>query len=432
MMKRNPLKILLKQGLEVILVVTLVLGFFAGIYSLLNLVFPSGTSLRELMSRSGTGQVEGPVQPRRQIVQDGEELQPLELRAVLAQVRNTVKSKRAEAIAWHPAEEGDVLYTRDAVQTLDSSRAQIRFDESNLLNLEENSLVILREFGRDPLRRRNRSVLVLLDGQMRGQASPAEQQPTLVEVEMPNAVATFTQPAAAGGADTFLVTVNPDKSSTIAVYQGVAEVTAQGKTVKVEKNQATTVAPDMPPEVPRELPARPWLSGPEEGREYRFRDLPPRVEFSWKPVAVADKYRLVLARDADFKQPVLEEVLKETGFVHGNLPQGTYYWKVTGLNGRVEGLPSVPHRVTLVQDRQPPALDVKFPPQVMYMADCSLQGRTEPGARIYVDGREVGLSPAGEFDHPLKLQAGLNVLVVEAVDGCGNVSYQSRKVDGKF
>ena len=39
---------------------------------------------------------------------------------------------------------------------------------------------------------------------------------------------------------------------------------------------------------------------------------------------------------------------------------------------------------------------------------------------------------SGDFAYPLKLQPGINVIVVEAVNTVGNVAYRSRLVNGKF
>ncbi|WP_221249217.1 FecR family protein [Desulfuromonas versatilis] len=417
---------------EAVFVIGLVLAFFLGILALLPLLFPSGTPLREIVAPlEPASRVEG----RRHLAQDRawqtEELEPLT--ATLIEVYNTVKRKPADAIAWSPANRGLALYSRDAVQTLGHSRARIRFDQHSHLDLGENSLIIIREFGQVAARREKRSTLVLMDGILRGRAVAAQGELLRMDVEMPNARAVITQPAGvAQGEDAFLVTVNPDKSSTIAVYQGKAEVSAQGKTVQVAENQSTTVAPDQAPEPPRPLPASPQSLAPEDGRSFAFRQLSPKVRFDWSMVPQADRYRLEVARDPGFKDVAVNEILSQPGFVHGNLRQGTYYWRVSGINGPAEGRPGPARRFALVRDAEPPLLQVEFPPAVVHGEDCTLRGVTAPGTRIFIGDQAVVPDAAGRFDHQLKLRRGLNVLVVEAVDATGNVSYQTGKVNGKF
>jgi hypothetical protein len=61
-----------------------------------------------------------------------------------------------------------------------------------------------------------------------------------------------------------------------------------------------------------------------------------------------------------------------------------------------------------------------------------VQGKTEPGANVFVDGNPVKTSGDGEFRHKLKLQRGINVIVIEAVDLADNVEYRSQLIHGKF
>ena len=61
-----------------------------------------------------------------------------------------------------------------------------------------------------------------------------------------------------------------------------------------------------------------------------------------------------------------------------------------------------------------------------------MRGVTEPGARLFVDGRSSVAAADGSFEVAVELQRGVNVVVVEAVDVAGNVSYRSELVNAKY
>jgi hypothetical protein len=47
-------------------------------------------------------------------------------------------------------------------------------------------------------------------------------------------------------------------------------------------------------------------------------------------------------------------------------------------------------------------------------------------------GKQIQAAKSGEFEYPLKLQFGINIIVVESVDVAGNITYRSRLITGKF
>ncbi|MBL8098101.1 MAG: PQQ-dependent sugar dehydrogenase [Anaerolineales bacterium] len=73
--------------------------------------------------------------------------------------------------------------------------------------------------------------------------------------------------------------------------------------------------------------------------------------FSWGQVSTAIGYEIYIATDNSFNNIVLYQYLNTTSFTPTtNLPDGTYYWKVRGFNGRFS-----PSR-KLVIDTTPPAI----------------------------------------------------------------------------
>ena len=418
--------------------ILLVLFFFSLFLGLLNWLFPTGTSLREIISRQRSTDAAhssgGSGRDLQMVYGDGE-LDPAssgDPAAVLNWVRNNVKSKRASQIAWQSAEEGNLLFDRDAVQTLKRSAAEIKFDENTSLNMGPQSLIIIKRLSQDSRRHEKRSFMVLVDGELRGMLAPSGPDSVYLEIDTPGAKLRTQSGAESDGPVDFKLSVNDDQSSTIAVYKGSAEITAQGKTVTVNANQSTVVELNQAPRDPRDLPRALMLKAPTNRKKYYYRDLPPKIQFAWQAYPGATAYHLVLARDPYFRDIVTDDQFTASRFSHGNLQKGVYHWKVSAMQDTIEGFFSQIGSFQVIQDRTPPRLQVQFPPETIYQEHYTLNGRVSPGARVFIGGRRIKTSGNGKFSHTLKLDPGINIIVVEAFDFVNNVAYRSQRVNRKL
>ncbi|HEY5648650.1 MAG TPA: hypothetical protein VIU33_04070 [Nitrospiria bacterium] len=426
------------RSVETVTAVFLALCFFGLFLALLNTFFPFGSGLSENGENNGF---------LRSIGLQGDSVRGLILNsggedfslteggshaAVMTLKQNDVQSKRANEIAWKKAQRGMPLYDRDAIQTHTRSSARISFDPENHIDLGEKSLIIIRRLQEDPILRERRSFLVMFEGELRGRLSPKGNKGVYFEVETPSSVARITSRDIEEGPTDFSIKMNPDQSSVISVFKGLAEVEAQGQTVEVRANQAATVKPGQAPLVPEPLPEPPVLTEPGDEQIFYFRDLPPSIRFEWKTKKRQQAFHMVLAKDPEFKEIVFQEFTEEPKFRHGNLRGGTYYWRVSALEEKREGNPSPMGTFQIIQNRTPPSLMVNFPPETADQNAYTLSGKTDPGVEIRVGGKQVKTDSKGDFAFPLKLRNGINVVVVEAVDPAGNVSYQSKLINGKF
>jgi mannose-6-phosphate isomerase-like protein (cupin superfamily) len=432
----NRLKKTIKGALEGFLAVLLVLLFYSVFLYFLNTLFPSGTSLKALIADQGSTDASGLSKDgNRGLIQndDGSESHTAsEVAAVISMTRNEVKSKGAGQIAWRSAQEGASLYDRDAVQTLSRSAAAIQFAENTTLDMGSNSLVIIKRLTHDPVYREKRSFMVLVEGDMRGKMDSSDQESVYLEIATPGA--NFRTESGGPGAENidFKISVNPDKSTTISVYEGSAEVTAEGETVTVEANQSTVVSLNQAPIDPRNLLPAVKLKKPSGNNTFHYRDLPPKIRFAWKTQQDASRYHFMVARDAGFRDIVTDEVFSKTKFTHGNLKKGTYFWKVSALEETIEGFFSETRQLRVIRDRKPPMLKVKFPPQTIYRGRYTLRGKTDPGAKVFVGGQRVKTKKNGSFNYDLKLRPGINVIIVEAFDAVNNVTYRTQRINRKI
>lgn len=426
------IKSLVGSFLEASIVVVTVLVFFCLFLILLNFIFPSGTSLKEMVNYDGMSTLRNFSRSSLHELQIEDSGDMASIIAALAQKENNVKAKRAGAIAWKPASKGMNLYSRDSVQTFKESSALITLDGDNEIKMGENSLIIIKSLEPDPFLGK-RSVLEMADGKLRGKIKGDAKDSFKVEINTPSSVTRLKSVEGTATKTNFMITVNPDRSSTVTVYEGAAEVLAQGQIVLVEKNNGITVSPGKAPSSPQPLLPSPKLSGPAEGDTFFYRDLPPRIQFAWSALTGAESYHFVLAKDPDFRQVIEDNNLFEPKFMHGNLKEGEYYWKVSGKEDGREGLFSEAMKIKIVKDCKGPLLSVRFPDEInKYDRDIVLRGSTEPSAAVFVQGKQILTNKSGSFAHMIHLEPGINVIVVESVDAAGNITYKSRILNRGF
>lgn len=436
MQKKSEFKIF-RQLLEGAIAIGLVLLFFFVIMSVLNLLFPSGGGFSLFMEKKELDQVNATIKREHELMllRDGQANMidsANEWAARLTATRNDVKSKRSVDIAWREAETGMRLYNLDAVQTLDQSTAVIHFDDQNEIGLGENSLIVIRRMEQDLIFKEKRSYMVVVDGELRGRIGGAEDEGVYLEVSTPNSTTRLQNSSQSAAPLEFRINVEEDNASTVTLFSGEAEIEAQGETVTLEHGQMTRIVGDAPPSAPVDLPKPISLKSPENASLFAYRSLPPRVQLTWQPLPGMNEYHLQLARDAQFQDLVLNERLREAKFVHGNLRDGDYFWRVAGVRGEEEGPFSQARRFRLDEDDKPPTLEVNFPAAPVTTASIQVTGRSEPDSQVFISGLKIESSSTGEFSHILPISRGTNIIVVEAIDRAGNVSYKAEMVNGVY
>jgi mannose-6-phosphate isomerase-like protein (cupin superfamily) len=325
-----------------------------------------------------------------------------------------------------------VFYNSDAIQTFDRSSATLSIKKGNFLQLDENSLIVFRKLEQDVFTRENRTVIVLMGGQLNGEVRKTDQENYNLEVIIPGAVARAPSRSNIDQPAKFQMTVKSDDTSILTVLEGKADLTVDGETIEVGTDQVVKIQPGKRPVFLLPPPKPPVLTSPAHGEIFPFRDIPPRVSFEWDARGDIRDHHFVLATDPKFEDIFYEGRIDGNRFAHGNLKPGNYFWRVSSKSEDGEGSFSRARHLQLVQDLEPPALEVNYPDTGEEGDKFELSGRTDPDARIFVGGMSVKIDEHGEFVHNLFLKRGFNVIVVEAVDKVGNVAYFSKVINVEF
>lgn len=411
------------------LLAVLLVALFAVVFSIvLSRLFPEGSGLADLYGNL--------IQERRRgsagnMVSDAatkDAQPPSGPAAVLTRVSRSVKDRPADAVAWKDSLEGIPIEDRHGIQTLARSAATVTIDQAHEMKIGENSLVVFREDDPATASARGASV-VLLGGRLEATVAPGRTA-TPVRIVTGSGVAALRSTGSSSAR--LAVTANPDNTSTLSVLSGTAELSVGGRSLVLKPDESVTVSRSRIEGAPTRVADPPAAQAPRDGEIETFASSVPQIEFAWEPSPGAERYRLVVSRDAGFTDIVHSGEVSGTRFVHGNLATGSYFWRVSALGGRAESRPSPTRTLRVVQDKAPPSLRVELPREVTGTDRLVVRGVTEPGADLLVASRPIPLSVDGAFETVVSLKPGLNLIVVESIDAAGNSASRSQYVQAKF
>jgi hypothetical protein len=354
--------------------------------------------------------------------------------ATLVSFERSVKSKRADRLAWEQAREDMSLYGNDSVRTFDRSWAEVLFGHGDVIEVDENTLIIIT--ARKSQNENEISMALLSPTLLKNIANqPAEERERMLQEAMTSREVRVVK-IAGGGPDGEGVRVGvktlTDETNSLVSHSGTVKLIGpDGAEIVLEENMATTLGAGGKLATPRPVLPAPALSAPRDGTVYAFQRKAPRVNLAWDAVNGAGAYRIVMARDPEFDNIFVDELLEATSLVARNLDPGRYYWRVRAQDPEgIESAFSTTHTIRATRDDTPPQLSIAFPPE-MYVAsgpEIEVRGMTDRGARVRVNGHAVAVDPDGRFTSTLDLAEGAMLITVEAIDSANNVEYGKRLI----
>jgi hypothetical protein len=401
--------------------------FFVFLMVLFQVYFPQGTSL-------GENHVWAAVTPSEADIDlefgSATALAAQFFAAEILTIQRRVQRRGAHSLAWSDASVGDTFTQNDAVQTFARSTALLRVNDQSRITIGQNSLIVFDKREADPFVAQQGSALVMINGELSGTLTSADDAPFAFGVTLPSSELTLVRRRQDDDVK-FLVTVNDDQSTTVNLHGGSAEIVGRdGRRTRITEDQSVTIDSTGTQLTVTNLPDAPRSKGPLNESTVTYRNVPETVEFSWDAAANADRYHIVIARDAEFLDRLVDDDVIGTSFRHGALGPGTYYWHVRSRVGWTQSEMSAARRLRVIQDTAPPSLEIESPPATVMAGEWRLHGRTESGAKLFVDDAEIAHDD-GRIDHPIELKPGANIIVVKAMDDVGNLNYASISINAK-
>jgi hypothetical protein len=338
--------------------------------------------------------------------------------ATFTELDGSVKVLPLGIFVWGDAQREDPLHDQDRVRTGVKSTAEISFLDDTLVNVRPESLITIQK---DVKTRQRRAAWFVSSGEVNFDRQRSEGS---TSVSTPSLTSEISALASAN------VRVDASGESAFRLFRGQGRVeTTSGETVELSENEGVRVAADGQAGPKVQLPAAPTLAAPADGAQVP-EAVPPRDpnRLSWRPVANAATYRVVVSTDASFADEILDQSgVPATEALLPRLGQGSYHWRVSAIGaGGGEGEFSAARSFSIVAAPGGPELD--FDLQVRGNI-VHVSGKSAPGSVVTINGYEVPTQGDGSFDEFVTLSGtGAQDLVIRAIARNGGVSERSRRV----
>ncbi len=338
-------------------------------------------------------------------------------------VQGQVEFRRGDRGPWRDARDQDVVGPGDWVKTSANGSAKLLFLNGPEYTLRANTMIHLTfqldRFG-------NGEQVAELPF---GHVELATDRNANSRVKTPKSEATVRRSSSG------MVSYDRERSTAkFAAYQGnVDVVAASGQTQTIGALQQVIQEGDLLGRTTT-LPDRPRGLAPSDEREIDVASGDLRL--AWTRVSGAAKYALNVSENRLFVSNIIDKNdLVNTGARLGIRGEGLFYWQVAAIDAEgVRGPWSEP-RAFRIQRREGNDRDDRTPPPLelesvqTYGSLLVVSGRTEPGARLTVNGELAALATDGRFTKTLQMtQEGFVFVEVVATDARNNISRQERRV----
>ena len=156
------------------------------------------------------------------------------------------------------------------------------------------------------------------------------------------------------------------------------------------------------------------------------------VEFSWTPMTNAVGYRLRISHNPYFSSTIVDRRVTTADVIVSGLGEGAYYWLVQSYDAEdKESVESQKNRFTIIPKGQnTTAIDLELDPFMQHGHVIELTGKTEAGARVMVNGREVPVVGVdGSFHYFMPpLPPGESLITITAQNAKGGVNTVQKKI----
>ena len=337
----------------------------------------------------------------------------------------SVRVKKGNSNSWIAADYSVPLEKGDIVQTSGEGMAKIVFGDGTNYTVKQDSLIAIEENSANEKQQTNVAVSVSTGTVDLSTGTYA--QGSKSQVIVAGATASLAPESAA------MVHNDPKADQhEILMKKGTGEVTRNGETVRLSDWEKVSFEADSPRMAKLRQPGPPTPISPANMMPIFASGATKPVEFSWTPMKNAVGYRLRISRNAYFSSDVVDRKVDTADVVVSGLTEGAYYWMVQSYDdvGK-ESLESERNRFTIIpKGKETAAINLELDPFVQHGHVIEVIGKTEVGARVMVNGREVPLvSNDGTFHYfTPPMPDGESVITITAQNARGGVNTKQKKV----
>jgi hypothetical protein len=338
-------------------------------------------------------------------------------------VEGDIRVKRAGEFNWEQADRKMTLRVGDQVKTSSSSSVQLIYFDGTITTVQAGSLLEVRDLREDPATKVRKVTEKLNWGEIVASTQKRNVEGSVHEVATDKTVATTDE------AGEFRVSVDSKtKQASFDVFQGRVQVAAPDRRESLQAGERLRASSEGKLLTKEVLPGVPRLLAPSDQRVFAYENPSEgTTNLSWEKVPGAARYHLIISDKVLFTDPLYDADREETSVVIDGVAAGAYYWKVAAVSpSGVQGPFSEPRRFRVtsqkIRDREdtaPPRLEITDFVQTGPMV--IMNGRTEPGAQLWIDSEKVDVYDDGTFYAVIRLRKeGTNDVQLVAQDAAGN------------
>ena len=346
--------------------------------------------------------------------------------ASFTQIDGTVRVKKANSNTWVNADYQTRLEKGDVIQTGSEGLAKVVFPDHTYYTIKQDSLIVIEENSTNTAQQTNVSV-ELTTGTV-DLSTGTYAQGSRSEVRLAGATASLAPESTA------MVHNDPRTDQhEILAKKGSVDVARGNAVTKLSEYERASFQQDKPGFVKTKELAPPTLIAPANMLPvFVSPGSNSSMDFSWTPVTNAQTYRVRISRNPYFSSTVFDKKVAVPQIKVAALPEGAYYWTVQSVDDKgKESIESEKNRFQMIaKGTEAATLQLDLEPFVQHGHTIEVRGRTEPNARVMVNGYEVGaVRPDGSFSYfSNTLPAGENLITITAQNSKGGVKTLQKKV----
>jgi hypothetical protein len=400
------------MGMLGVLLLAGVVMYFAFPDTANKLILAGQIGLGKVLAKVGVGNGSG----------NGLATEPGPQQAHFTNIDGNVRVRKASSNAWVVADYSLALERGDVVQTSPEGVAKVVFTDGTNYTVKPGSLITIQENSMNSAQQTKVAIQVTtgkVDLATSTLASGSKSQ-----VIVGDATASINSESSAEVVND----IRADQHE-ILVKKGSGEVSREGQTMPLESFTKAAFKSNSKEMVKTKELQPPTLISPPPMQTVFVEPGSKGVNFSWAPVENVREYHLKINRNATFAGQGVDATKAATQVLVTNLQEGTYFWQVRsiGQDGK-ESIESETYRFTIApKGNGTLALELGDFVQLGHVIE--VKGRTEPNARVMVNGQEAVVGTDGAFRHFTNpLPTGENVITVTAQDSKGLVNTETRHV----
>src|ERR1700688_4727541 len=337
----------------------------------------------------------------------------------------TIRVRKGNGNSWINADYNVPLEKGDVVQTGAEGMAKIVFNDGTNYTVKQDSLIVIEENSANDQQQTNVSVAV---------STGTVDLSTATYVQGSKSQVIVAGATASLAPDSAAMVHNDPKADQheILVKKGSGDITRNGETVRLADWEKVSFQAEGPHMDKLKEIGPPTPISPANMMPMFVSSDPKPIEFSWTAMANAKSYRLRISRNPYFSSTIVDRKVHTADVLVSGLEQGAYYWVVQSQDAAgKESVESEKNRFTIIpKGSDTAAINLDLDPLIQHGHVIELTGKTEVGARVMVNGREVpvvGSDGAFHYFTP-PLATGESTITITAQNAKGGVNTLQKKV----